>query len=298
MPIISSGTTLPNGRAASVFSGGAVLEDVYPGIDLVVSGAEGLKYDWRVAAGADASMIVLEFEGQDAIRVEDGLLYVRTSAGNVIEQRPVAWQEKNGALKCPVRCDYAIEGNRVRYDFPDGTDPPFPLVIDPIVVLQFSYTGQLRGQLRVHGHLRRRSVTLRWWQRVRSGLSDHAGRAADHLQWRHHRHGHLQVQPGRAQAWSGAPTSEVRQNDLPHSMVVNSDDELFILGTSGSTDFPLTSAGCFDNTFGGGTSPPFGGLLRIHLFTGGTDIVVVHLNATATESHRFHLRGRVGATTG
>src|SRR5690606_39923625 len=46
-------------------------------------------------------------------------------------------------------------------------------------------------------------------------------------------------------------------NQAPHSMVVNSANEIFIMGTTGSTDFPPTP-GCYDNSSGGGTAPPFG----------------------------------------
>ena len=256
---------------------GAVLEDVYPGIDLVVSGAEGLKYDWRVAAGADASMIVLEFEGQDAIRVEDGLLYVRTSAGNVIEQRPVAWQEKDGA-RIPVRCDYAIEGNHVRYDFPDGTDRRFPLVIDPIVVFS-SYTGSFADNFGYtatydgSGHLYGGGSVFGAGYPTTLGVlqTTHNGGTIDM--------GITKFSPdGSSLVWSTYIGGSA--NDLPHSMVVNSDDELYILGTSGSSDFPV-SAGCYDASFGGGSSPPFGGSYGF-TFSQGTDIVVVHLNATAT----------------
>ncbi|HRF82437.1 MAG TPA: hypothetical protein PL070_20420, partial [Flavobacteriales bacterium] len=68
------------------------------------------------------------------------------------------------------------------------------------------------------------------------------------------------------------------RSDVPHSMVVNSANELFILGSTASADLPTTS-GCFDATFGGGSTTPFGGSYGV---TFPSDIVVAHLNSTAT----------------
>ena len=46
---------------------------------------------------------------------------------------------------------------------------------------------------------------------------------------------------------------------MPHSMIVNSDNELFIFGTTGSSDFPTTT-NAFQKTFAGGNpiNPPIG----------------------------------------
>ena len=42
-------------------------------------------------------------------------------------------------------------------------------------------------------------------------------------------------------------------DELPHSLIVNSFDELFIMGTTSSFDYP-TTVGAYDTTFNGG--PP------------------------------------------
>ena len=63
-------------------------------------------------------------------------------------------------------------------------------------------------------------------------------------------------------------------------MVVNSADELYILGTTSSTDLPL-GPGAFGTTFNGGTPPPFGGSYGF-TYTSGCDIALIHLDASAT----------------
>ncbi|HMC97630.1 MAG TPA: hypothetical protein VKG92_08260, partial [Flavobacteriales bacterium] len=119
--------------------GGVDLHELYPGIGMHVDGERGLEYDWLVAPGADASRIVMRLEGPDKVWLEGGMLYIATTTGTVIEQRPVAWQEVNGARRT-ITAAYVPEGDRVHFDFPGGYDKRYPLTIDPLVTFA-SYTG-------------------------------------------------------------------------------------------------------------------------------------------------------------
>src|SRR5690606_27514169 len=42
-------------------------------------------------------------------------------------------------------------------------------------------------------------------------------------------------------------------SELPHSIIVNNSDELFIFGTTGSANFPVTN-GAYDVSFNGGNN--------------------------------------------
>lgn len=262
--------------------GGVELEDVYPGIDLMISGASGLKYDWVVAPGADPRSIVLHFEGQDAMLEEFGVLRIRTSAGDVIEQRPVAWQEVHGR-KEPVAVFYSVQGDRVSYRFPNGHDPRYRLVIDPVVTF-CTYSGSSADNFGTtatydeQGHLYGAGTVFGIGYPTTLGVlqTDFGGTEFD---------GTTDMgitkfsADGTDLIWStylGGSDSEV-----PHSMVVNAAGELYVLGTTGSADFP-TSNGCHDATFGGGSTPPFVGSYGFTYFS-GCDAVVAHLNASATD---------------
>ena len=66
-------------------------------------------------------------------------------------------------------------------------------------------------------------------------------------------------------------------DELPHSMIVNNLNELFIFGTTGSDDYP-TTIGCFNNSFNGGNGfSPVG--LGVS-FPNGSDIIVSKLAST------------------
>lgn len=66
--------------------------------------------------------------------------------------------------------------------------------------------------------------------------------------------------------------------DVPHSLYVNDNDELYIFGTTGSSDFPVT-ANAYDTTFNGGSniSIPAGS------FSNGSDIFIAKLSADGTQ---------------
>lgn len=254
------------------------LQEVYPGIGLRVDGHNGFKYDWLVAAGADPAQIALRFEGHDGLRVADGLLYVSTSAGEVIEQRPVAWQERGGQ-RIPVTVNYLQRGERITFELPAGYDRGLPLVIDPIVNFSsysgsnadnFGYTATYDSE----GHLYGGGSAFGIGYPVSLGAlqSTFGGGTVDM--------GISKFLPdGTDLVWSTYIGGT--GNDLPHSMVVNAEDELFILGTTGSVNFPVT-AGCLDPAFSGGSLPPFGGSYGFTYST-GTDIAVVHLTQDATD---------------
>lgn len=253
------------------------LHEVYPGIALHVDGHDGLKYDWLLAPGAAVNDIVMRFEGHEDLRVENGLLYIGTSAGEVLEQRPVAWQQVNGE-RVMVPINYRLDLDRLRFELPAGYDPALPLVIDPVVTFS-SYSGSTADNFGLtatyddEGHLYAGGSAFGFGYPTSLGAvqTTFGGGTVDM--------GISKFSPdGSTLVWSTYIGGSA--NDIPHSMVVNSQNELFILGTTGSFDLPVTS-GCFDATFGGGALPPFGGSYGF-TYSGGSDMAVIHLQEDAT----------------
>jgi Bacterial Ig-like domain (group 1)/Beta-propeller repeat len=103
--------------------------DLWPGIDLVFTGASGrLKYEFRVAGGADPRSIQLAYAGVDALSVtESGALAVRTRTGTLTDAAPRTYQPGGAA----VDSRFVVRGDRA-YGFAVGAyDTGRPLVIDP-----------------------------------------------------------------------------------------------------------------------------------------------------------------------
>ena len=66
-------------------------------------------------------------------------------------------------------------------------------------------------------------------------------------------------------------------NENPHSLVVNDNDELFVLGSTGSANFP-TTANAYDNSFNGGSNWGFIG--SYIPYPNGIDIVIPNFLVT------------------
>ena len=74
--------------------------DLYEGIDLKFYGTGGsIKYDLLVSPNADVSQIVLEYEGANAVTLENDKLHIATSVNTVIENSPYAYQYIDGQLQ-------------------------------------------------------------------------------------------------------------------------------------------------------------------------------------------------------
>ncbi|HEV8597658.1 MAG TPA: SBBP repeat-containing protein [Candidatus Dormibacteraeota bacterium] len=111
--------------------GELVYRGLWPGIDLAFRGEAGtLKYEFRVAPGADVSNIRLEYRGADMLTLSPtGDLILSTAVGPITDAKPVSYQVVGGN-RVPVESRYALEGNT--YGFALGAyDTSRPVVIDP-----------------------------------------------------------------------------------------------------------------------------------------------------------------------
>ena len=114
---------------------------VYPGIDLIYYGNQRqLEYDLVVAPGADPKKIALAFQGVKTITIDkDGQLVLHTGAGDLIQRKPIVYQETNGERKL-LEGSYVLKGKQqvgfevARYDTSK------PLVIDPVLAYS-TYLG-------------------------------------------------------------------------------------------------------------------------------------------------------------
>ena len=272
------------GTRCGVF-GEVVLHDLYPGIDLRFDGSNGLKYEFIVHAGADPSVIRMRFEGQDALELTDGRLIARTTAGDVIEEAPISYQLTDASTRMNVHSAYVLKKNTVRFTMDRITSSTLPLIIDPTLTFA-SYTGSNANNFGFtatydhDGALYGGGIAFGVGYPVTLGVQQNTfqGGSIDI--------GLTKFSPnGTSLIWStylGGNGSET-----PHSLVVNSNNELFVLAATGSSDFPVTP-GCFDNSFNGGVNIPiFGGWVNLLGGEGyghplGTDIAIAHFSADAT----------------
>src|SRR6266540_2187703 len=132
--------------------GRVVYTNLWPGIDLVYTGAGGrLKYTFVVRPGADPKRIRLAYRGGTAVGVSgEGRLSVSTPVGPLVEDTPYVYQEA-GADRVQVEAAYALEaeeaGGTRRFGFRVGPyDPGKPLFLDPVVLAYCGFIGGSAGE--------------------------------------------------------------------------------------------------------------------------------------------------------
>ncbi len=121
-------------------------DGVSPGVDAVFYGNQrALEYDLVVAPGADPSRIVLAFTGAEHIRIDaDGALVLHTSGGDVVQRKPVVYQDVDGEQRAVAGAfvPRGRHGGEQHVGFRIGAyDRSRPLVIDPVL----SYATYLGG---------------------------------------------------------------------------------------------------------------------------------------------------------
>ncbi|HXK11047.1 MAG TPA: SBBP repeat-containing protein [Vicinamibacteria bacterium] len=125
--------------------GRVVYRGLWKGVELTFYGTtQGqLECDFAVLPGGDPRAIRLAFEGALGLRLDgEGHLVIRTGAGEVVLQRPLAYQEVNGVRE--VRRGSWVLRGRKRVGFRiEAYDKRTALVIDPVLV----YSTYLGGHL-------------------------------------------------------------------------------------------------------------------------------------------------------
>ncbi|WP_338793085.1 PKD domain-containing protein [Bernardetia sp. MNP-M8] len=258
-------------------------KDLYPNINLHLYLKEDhLKYDFIVSAGANPSKIAMNYKYADKVSLESGHLHIQTSVNKVIEQAPYSYQIIDGK-KVEVPSKFVLkyaEGNKkdkspqITFEFPEGYNKKYELIIDPVLIFS-TFSGAFSdnwGNTATYddaGNLYSGGTSFGAGFPTTTGAFDVTfGGVVDVAILKYNSQG------------TGVFYATFLGGDLadvPSSMVVNSRNELIILGTTGSSNFPTTSSS-YDNTFAGGTTTNVLG----YDFTNGSDIFVSKLNVSGS----------------
>ena len=252
-----------------------IQKSIYQGVDLYLFvNDDKLKYELYLDKSANEKAIKLRYQGLSQIKISKGNLLISTSVNSIIEYRPYAYQIIEG-IEVEVACAFHLKNNILSFDFPDDYDRNYPLVIDP--VLEFSsYSGSTTDNFGYtatyddFGFLYSGSTSFGVGYPTTLGAYQlnyaNAAGGTDISITKYDTSGTIRIY---STYLGGA------KDELPHSMIVNSADELFIFGTTGSADFPTTNSAYQPNFSGGpGFSPSGIGVS----FPDGSDIFVSRLS--------------------
>lgn len=225
--------------------------DLYRGIDMITYSADGnLKYDFVVTPDGNPADIVMDYHGVDGLSLDaDGALVIATSVDTIREYIPIAYQMIKGR-QVTVPCEYELSGQQVRFILRDGYNKHYDLVIDPTVVgatLSGSVNEDLYGHCATYddaGNIYTGGIAFGVGFRTTDGAFDvnYTGIGVDMV--------FQKFTPDASSLIYGTYVGGSRR-DFPHSMIVNSNQELCVLGSTESTDYPVTQRGVQQALAGG-----------------------------------------------
>lgn len=256
-----------------------IYENVFEKIDLKVYSNNTLKYDFVVKPGALAKDIQIKYEGVKPKINNKGELEIKTSVGKITETKPFAYQLINGEMKV-VECEFVMAKNILSFKTGDY-NLEHDLIIDPEMVFS-TFSGSLADNFGYsatydeEGHLYSGSsvfgtgypVTTGAYQAAWAGGQGQGSNAGTDV---------------AISKFSPDGTSLIystylggAKDELPHSLIVDENNELYLFGTTASSNFP-TTPNAIQSTFAGGESfVPWGiGVAYLN----GSDIFVSRLSA-------------------
>ena len=261
-------------------------DDLYPGISLeIYGGQKALKYNLIVEPGADASQIAIEYEGTDGLKVgSSGVLLIKTSVRDVVESKPYVYQLDAKGREVEVKSRWQVEKNKkesgiwkVWIELGDY-DHSRPLVIDPVLIFS-TYTGSTADNwgttATFDSEKNAYTAGLVFGTGYPTSLGAYMetlGGGADVGIFKFDTLGQTRLY---ATYLGGSST------DMPHSLFVNSFDELIVFGTTGSSDFPV-SADAYQTQHAGGTSVNYESTSTL-AFPNGSDMFVTRLSADGSQ---------------
>ncbi|MEN9987582.1 MAG: hypothetical protein RLZZ585_621 [Bacteroidota bacterium] len=238
-------------------------EHFYPDIHLLwESDKNALKYSFFVEPGANPNEIRWSYAGEfNSVRIRDGRLILKTAIGEIIEQRPFAYQLIDGK-KFPVLCSYKEQEGIYSYVL-GKYDDEFPLVIDPVLVFA-TYNGSVSdnfGMTATYGNDGSAySAGMVYGNNfpipnansfdISPNFTSIAGSygITDVFVTKYN-------PTGTNMLWSAflGGGDMTQGTETAHSLICDSLNNIYVFGATSSTNFP-TTAGAFQTTHGGGTT--------------------------------------------
>ena len=272
----------PNSKLAAL--------EVWPGIKAVIDGQRGdaahIKCDWHVAAGADPSQISLRYTGLESTVQSDGSLKhfigprlgegdAATGVwGHLVEAKPFAYQ-LNGTRLEEVPCEYELEptedgAHRLRFVLGEY-DATRDLIIDPEIEFasfvgssadSWGFTAAYDDEGRLIGGSGVRD----------SGYPTTAGAVSSTFSGGDFDFGiSVFSSDGSTLEYSTYLGGSARE--YPHSLVTDETGDIYVMGTTGSQNFP-TTADAYEPDFIGGPYLDLGAYSFYGAYDNGCDIVV------------------------
>ena len=265
----------------------AILRELYDGIDLkLIEDKLHLKYEFHVQPNADPTRLVLNFEGQNNLKIKDNNLVVETDLGQIIEQKPYSYQIINGKI-IEVECAFQIKDKKVTFKL-GSYDKSYGLVIDPVLVFA-TYAGSVTDNFGM-------TATYGYDGTAFSGgiVYGNAYPMPDNGAYDVTSNFTVPVNPtygitdvfvskfssdGTNMLWStylGGGDAD-QGTETAHSLICDRQNNLYIYGATSSTDFPIVNG--YQTSHAGGVANSNFYYNGVYFTNQGTDIYVAKISA-------------------
>lgn len=248
-------------------------ENLYKGIDLIINNKEGkIKYEFVVTPRADAKLIKWKYIGNDDILLKDNKIAIFTIFGEIIDDCPYTYQNIPSKPKI-IPTKYKYKDGIFSFDT-DTYDHSKALIIDPELIFStysgssadnWGYTATYDNDENFYGA----GISFDIGYPTSIGVFDASfGGKCDIT---------ISKFSPDGSALLYATYLGGNDSDLPHSLIVNSNNQLVIFGTTGSSNFP-TSSSAYDSNFNGGDTITVTNVVKFE----GSDLFASILNENGT----------------
>ncbi len=257
-------------------------KELYEGIDFKIYTKNGsLKYDFIVHPGADPNKIKMTYQGLDGISKRGDDLLIFTSLGTIADSKPIAIQNSDS-----IRLSFELNKSIVSFDV-GNYNLNEDLIIDPTLIFStysgssannfgFTATYDEQGNLYAGGSVFNIGYPTTVGAYDLTFNSSSTSGSDGFTEWGVSDIGITKYSAdGKSRLYStylGGNRCEV-----PHSLIVNNRNELFVLGTTSSDNYPVTSS-AFDPTFNGGDMANLANGIFVN-YTHGSDIIISRFSA-------------------
>jgi hypothetical protein len=231
-----------------------IYRDLYPDIDLIISGREGkIKHEYRVQQGGAVEDIRIKYENVEGLRVnEEGELEIILKEGKLIEGVPISYQIINGK-SVKVKSEFKImEGNGIGFRVGEYKKDR-ALIIDP----ELSFSTYLGGS----GDDRGNGIAVDGSGNVYvTGLTSSSDFPITFGTYDTSLDGWCDVYITKLNSMGSALSYSTylggSGDDYGYKIAVDGSGNVYVAGSTDSTDFPTTPS-AYDTSFNGGYSDVF-----------------------------------------
>lgn len=214
-------------------------KNIYPNIDVryYTNNKGGLKYDIIIHPGGDINKIAMQYEGINAITLKHNELHIKTTIAENIETLPISYKLDNQTFeKQKVNVRYQLHNNIVTFKV-DNYNKNQTLIIDPTLVFS-SFAGSANTNLGftatygTDGSLYGGGIALE----MGFPVSDSAYQTSGAGDW------DIAIIKLSSDGSSRIYATYIGGDDVeyPHSLIVDSKNNLIIAGHTQSINYPTT----------------------------------------------------------